>query len=289
MTTDGGARRDLQQTSHWVLGVIVPLAMIAIILTADVIEGPKTAYVGVLSAVPLFSAIFGTPKSTIFVSVTTWLSAFVFGQVASDGNSKSQAIRLVIIAIFSVIAVIAAVLRVRRDQQLAEALTRAAQADVIELKANSDQLTGVLNRRGVLAAVSETRATEMTVAIFDVDKLKNINDQFGHLVGDQYICGVSARIVGGVSKDDIVGRWGGDEFVVILDLPVEQGSRVIERVFGQITDEPLATDSAVIPVGVSICVARWSAEESIDAVLAKADTALYAAKRDGRNRVSVAV
>lgn len=288
MTTDGGTRIILQQSSQWVLGVVVPLVMIAIILTADVIEGPKTAYVGVLSAIPLFGAIFGTPRSTAFVAVAAWSSAFVFGQVASDGNARSQTVRLVIIAIFGVIAVGASVLRVRRDRQLAEALTRAAQADVIELKANSDQLTGILNRRGVLAAVAETRVSEMTVAIFDVDKLKTINDQFGHLVGDQFICGVSARIVGGVSKDDIVGRWGGDEFVVILDLPIEQGTHVIERVFGQITDEPLATDSAVIPVGVSIGVASWSADESIDAVLAKADKALYTAKRDGRNMVSVA-
>lgn len=287
MSSNGGVRNNLQLRSQWVLGVIVPLVMIAIILTADVIEGPKTAYVGVLSAVPLFSAIFGTPRSTVFVAIVTWLSAYTFGHVASDGNVRAQTVRLVIIAIFGVIAVVAAVLRVRRDRQLAEALTRAAQADVIEMKANSDQLTGLLNRRGVLASVIEPRSTEMTMALFDVDGLKGINDKFGHLVGDEFICGVSARIAGGVSKDDIVGRWGGDEFVVILDLPVEQGTVVIERVFGKITTEPLSTSAASIPVGISIGVARWSAEDSIDTVLAMADEALYSAKRRGRNMVAV--
>ena len=106
---------SFQSQSRFLLGVIVPLAMIAIILTSDAIEGPKTAYVGVLSAVPLFSAIFGTTLATVFIAVATWISAFVFGHVASDGNVRAQTVRLVIIAIFGLVAIVASVLRVRRD------------------------------------------------------------------------------------------------------------------------------------------------------------------------------
>ena len=77
----------------WTLGVIAPLIFIALILEADVLEGPKTAYVGVLSVVPMFSAIFGSPIMTSFVSAVTLASAYLFGLSATDGNVAAQNVR----------------------------------------------------------------------------------------------------------------------------------------------------------------------------------------------------
>jgi diguanylate cyclase (GGDEF)-like protein len=270
------------------LGVVVPLAFIAIILYADVIEGPKTAYVGVLSAIPLFAAIFGTPRTTALVAATTWLSAFFFGRVASDGNVNSQKVRLIIIAIFGVIAVIAAIIRVRREQGLTQALMRAAQADLIEQQANTDLATGLLNRRGVFASLEFRHAPAMTLAMFDIDNLKQINDSYGHLVGDEVISGVGSRLAGGFSKDDVIGRWGGDEFVVIVDAPMEEGAKAVSRVFEQLTSEPIATSVRTFSVGISVGVATWPDGEAIDGVLARADDALYQAKAKGRNQVVIA-
>lgn len=270
-----------------ILGVVVPLAFIAIILYADVREGPKTAYVGVLAAIPLLAAIFGTPKTTAFVSVSTWFSAFEFGNIASDGNASSQRVRLIIIAIFGVIAVIASAVRVRRDEHFAQAFLRAAQADLIEQQANTDHSTGLLNRRGVIASLELRQAPAMTLAMFDIDNLKQINDAHGHLVGDEVIEGVGSRLAGGFSKDDVVGRWGGDEYIVIVDAPIELGEKVIARVFEQLTSQPIATSSATISVGLSVGVATWNDGEAIDGVLARADNALYEAKAKGRNQVVV--
>ncbi len=270
------------------LGVAVPLACIAIILYADVLEGPKTAYVGVLAAIPMLGAVFGTPRTTAFVAVATWLSAFLFGQIASDGNASSQRVRLIIIAIFGVIAIIASVIRVRREQGYAQAFLRAAQADLIEVQANTDISTGLLNRRGVIASLELRQAPEMTLAMFDIDTLKQINDTYGHLVGDEVIAGVGSRLAGGFSKDDVVGRWGGDEYIVILDTPMELGTKAVSRVFEQLTSEPIGTSAATISVGMSVGVATWADGEAIDGVLARADDALYQAKAKGRNQVVVA-
>lgn len=277
-----------QRYSQWVLSIALPLVLIAVILSADVIEGPKTAYVGVLSAIPLLSAVFGTPKSTVFVSIVTWCSALAFGFFASDGNVRAQTVRLVIIAIFSVIAVLAAIVRIRRETQLATAMTQAAQAEAMRIQANSDPLTGLLNRRGVLDRIDQRESQQSTVAVIDVDRFKAINDQYGHLVGDEIIRAVGARIAGGLSRDDIVGRWGGDEFVVVLSLEGEQGTRVIERVFDQVRSEPLSTSVGDIPVGISVGISGWDANETLDSVLARADMALYSAKDSGRNRFVVA-
>lgn len=277
-----------EQVVLLLLGVVVPLAFIAIILFADVREGPKTAYVGVLAAIPLLAAIFGTPKTTAFVGVATWLSAFGFGNIASDGNANSQRVRLIIIAIFSVIAVIASAIRVRREAGFAQAFLRAAQADLIEVQANTDISTGLLNRRGVIASLELRQAPEMTLAMFDIDTLKQINDTYGHLVGDEVIEGVGSRLAGSFSKDDVVGRWGGDEYIVILDTPMELGTKAVLRVFEQLTSEPIATSAATISVGLSVGVATWNDGEAIDGVLARADNALYEAKSKGRNQLVVA-
>ena len=84
--------------TQWLLGVVLPLALVVIILTADYLEGPKTAYVGVLAAVPMLSAVFARPLVTLAVGVITWLAALGFGLAASDGNVPAQRVRLVIIA-----------------------------------------------------------------------------------------------------------------------------------------------------------------------------------------------
>ena len=128
----------------------------------------------------------------------------------------------------------------------------------------------------------------MTLAMFDIDNLKQINDTYGHLVGDEVIEGVGSRLAGGFSKNDVVGRWGGDEYIVILDTPMELGTKAFLRVFEQLTSEPIATSAATISVGLSVGVATWNDGEAIDGVLARADNALYEAKSKGRNQVVVA-
>lgn len=281
-------RHAVERHSQWVLSIVVPILFIAIILTADVIEGPKTAYVGVLSAIPLLSAVFGTPRATAFVSVVTWISAYSFGHFASDGNVRSQTVRLVIIAIFSVIAVIAAIVRTRREAQLAIATNQAAQADAMRKQANSDPMTGLLNRRGVVEKLEASTATKMTVAVIDVDRFKSLNDRYGHIVGDEILRAIGSRISGGVSRNDVVGRWGGDEFVVVLELGIDQGTAVIERLFQQVSSEPLSTAVGDIPVGISVGISEWIDTEPLDNVLARADSALYSAKDSGRNRFVVA-
>ena len=277
----------VQRYSKVVLAVVFPLLLTGVILFADVIEGPKTAYVGVLSAIPLLSAVFGTPRSTALVSVITWLSAFTFGRFAADGNVRAQTVRLVILAIFSVIAVMAAFLRTRQERRLAVALTQAAQADAMRHQAQSDSLTGLLNRRGVLERIRDCSTKQLLVSLIDIDEFKDINDRYGHLVGDEVIQAVAARIEGGLSREDVIGRWGGDEFVIVLEMGLEFGSTVIQRVFDRVNSQPLSTSAGRITVGISGGLCAWDRDEALESVLARADLALYAAKHDGRKHFVV--
>jgi len=266
----------------WLLSVVIPIALIALILVADILESPKTAYVGVLSAVPLFAAIFGTPRSTAAIAVITWVSAFEFGQFAEDGSAPAQTVRLVIIAISGVVAVLAAVLRQRRDVQLRAAMASAAGAAVMHRQATHDDLTGLLNRRGFYEQCgARTAPTPLMIALLDCDDFKQVNDEFGHLIGDEFLQGAAGRIAGSVAASDLVARWGGDEFLIALDLPPDQARAVFDRVLASVSQAPITTSSGQLPLTLSAGVTQWQPGESLDQALAAADRALYLAKQAG--------
>ena len=279
----------MKSTSNWAaygLGLLLPLALIAIILSADAAEGPKTAYVGVLAVVPMLAAVFATPRVTAVVAVITWIAAFAFGHFASDGNVAAQQVRLIIIAAVGLAAVGAAVLRVRRERTLLEALREAATAETLRQQAETDQLTGLRNRNGLLTAVAALdEGSTRTIAVIDCDGLKSVNDRLGHLAGDHYLQAVAGRLSGGLSKDDLVARWGGDEFLVVQQIGIDDAVHALTRMQATIHDSPLSVDGSMITASVSIGIAAWPASRAFDEALSTADHAMYQAKSAGGNAI----
>lgn len=279
----------MKSTSSWTvwgLGLLMPIALIVLILGADATEGPKTAYVGVLAVVPMLAAVFATPRMTLAVAVITWLSAFGFGQLASDGNVAAQQVRLVIIALAGAAAVGAAYLRQRRERALVTALREAAAAETLREQAETDQLTGLSNRHGLINRIdSEPDAAVRTVAVVDCDGLKSVNDTLGHLAGDIYLQAIAGRLQGSLAKADLIARWGGDEFLVVQRLDLERAMHSLNRMHRAIDASPISVDGTMVDASVSIGVAVWLPDMSFDDALAAADRALYEAKDQGRNQI----
>ncbi|HEX7718632.1 MAG TPA: GGDEF domain-containing protein, partial [Woeseiaceae bacterium] len=152
-----------------------------------------------------------------------------------------------------------------------------------------DQLTGALNRRGLLASIEEAydsaKRLNISAALLtlDIDHFKEINDTHGHPVGDALLVEVSRRISHCVRKNDIFGRIGGDEFLVILN--GFAGADSVPAMAAKMLDcfaEPLAD---LPPVSISIGVALVPDHaDSVYSWMKKSDDALYSAKRSGRNR-----
>jgi diguanylate cyclase (GGDEF)-like protein len=156
-----------------------------------------------------------------------------------------------------------------------------------ESQARTDPLTGLLNRRSLENRVRDLVAsgTAYVVAYGDLDRFKDLNDTHGHETGDR-----SLRLFARVLRDsirpaDIPARFGGEEFVIVLpDCTVDDAVAVVERVREQLA---LALASGAVPgFTVSFGVAPGDLQRSFDEVVAQADSALYAAKRSGRNRVA---
>ncbi|MFN7977594.1 MAG: diguanylate cyclase [Vicinamibacterales bacterium] len=189
----------------------------------------------------------------------------------------------------------------RRDlEERVGARTRELSAAYSQMEALAlhDGLTGLLNRRAlqdrahaVLAAARRQRKP-FAVALVDIDHFKRINDTYGHLAGDEVLTEVARRMAAGVRGPDDVGRWGGEEFLLLLPDADESAAIAIAERLRTEVQAPVQTAVGVVLVTVSIGVAAVAAPElgeaRLDVLIREADAALYRAKAAGRNRVDAA-
>lgn len=160
--------------------------------------------------------------------------------------------------------------------------------------ASMDPLTGMLNRRGFSEACARVIDREakagrpVTAMIFDIDHFKSINDRFGHPAGDEMLKLFSTVVTSNLRISDLSGRIGGEEFAALLPCSLEEGVLVAERVREAFETSGVVVDEGPVDTTVSIGVAGGPAGTELDVLLAAADTALYQAKRGGRNRVEAA-
>lgn len=171
--------------------------------------------------------------------------------------------------------------------QMERALDSIRELDSIRRLALFDGLTGVLNRRGFFQ-VAERLEGERATLMLDIDHFKRINDTYGHASGDEVLREIAARIQLALRGDDLVGRYGGEEFAVVLpDVGLGVAVVVAQRLRHQINATPVVlADGTEVVVTASIGVAVG--EQELGALLDIADRGLYMAKRQGRDRVEVA-
>ncbi len=163
----------------------------------------------------------------------------------------------------------------------------------MEILATTDSLTGLLNRRhfmtlGGYAFETAFQAGQSLAALMmDIDDFKKVNDRYGHLAGDQVLIDVSAAIQSSLRKEDLLGRIGGEEFAAILPKTgMFAVQKVAERILRKVAQGITSNGSQGIQITISIGIAQaGEADESLEGLLDRADQALYAAKRSGKNRV----
>ncbi|RJF99876.1 biofilm regulation diguanylate cyclase SiaD [Noviherbaspirillum saxi] len=159
-----------------------------------------------------------------------------------------------------------------------------------------DALTGIGNRRMLMdrvkaeAARMERMSRPMTVALLDVDRFKAVNDAHGHEAGDRALIEIAQVIQSSVRDYDICGRWGGEEFMVIMpEVGAADAAMVIERVRSTIAGLDLRVGDTQLVLSASFGIAERRAGENASDTINRADAALFEAKRAGRNRAQVAI
>jgi diguanylate cyclase (GGDEF)-like protein len=243
----------------------------------------RSRMVGVVSvyALLLFGAVMAWKAST---------EPQVFAPAVEWGHFAMLAAML---PALSIVAARLARLRVRDRRQRHE-LTLALSR--IQDLATRDELTGLVNRRHMNLLLEQERQRGarsgrlFALAMIDIDHFKAVNDHYGHGVGDDVLRSLARQMPQALRATDVVARWGGEEFVVLMPESALGMARIgLERLRGRIAATPMAHLSGVpIRVTVSAGLAEHIAGESVQQTLERADRALYEAKAQGRNRTVVA-
>ncbi|PMY67166.1 MULTISPECIES: sensor domain-containing diguanylate cyclase [Pseudomonas] len=161
----------------------------------------------------------------------------------------------------------------------------------IETQATLDSLTGLPNRRGfdLLAAQAMLEAQRepkpLAALLLDLDHFKRLNDTYGHLAGDQVLSGFARHLASCLRQSDIVCRWGGEEFIVLLkDTDSATALKIAEKIRLLIEQQRYAYEGKNMRLTVSIGVTTLQADDTLHSLLSRADHAMYRAKQTGRNR-----
>jgi diguanylate cyclase (GGDEF)-like protein len=171
---------------------------------------------------------------------------------------------------------------IRRDRALQEEITRLSQ---------EDHLTGLLNRRQITQLLdNEVRRAlrydaTFSVIMMDIDNFKSVNDRFGHQAGDTVLKKIADVIRKGVRATDLIGRWGGEEFIILSPETDVAGSILLAEKMRSLLE---ANDFGKIgDITASFGVAAFNQSDDCETVIGRADAGLYAAKNGGKNRVEV--
>jgi diguanylate cyclase len=177
----------------------------------------------------------------------------------------------------------------KRGTELNEAYKR------IEELAELDELTGSFNRRCIMRMLDDEIArahrgkTPCSIALIDLDWFKRINDAFGHPTGDEVLRAFAITVFANIRNIDKFGRYGGEEFLLVLpDTPDDDAAHILDRLRVIVADLDWSAFSPGMRVTISAGVATLNPNETPDTFLARADSALYAAKARGRNRIASA-
>lgn len=288
----------------WLVGDFLEMAVLAPIVLR--LFGPRVrAWVDEQVPAPPRLTVSYTRATTLVTAIIVLLAIMVARGVAlmlhsvSDNplwaSPEAQVIMtrlregLVFMGLLLLIAVALAM-------SFAMALARLGERD--HSRAQRDALTGCLNRRafGALYRREGDRSRRLTrpvsLLFFDIDRFKQLNDRFGHELGDEVLHQLCRRVSGALREHDVLFRWGGEEFVVLLPhTRAPEGAAVAERIRRAVTDEALGQDPNGDPIELTVsigCATAEPAPELPDDLLHRADTACYRAKALGRNRVESA-
>lgn len=159
--------------------------------------------------------------------------------------------------------------------------------EVNDLRAHTDSLTGIANRVRLEEFFDErayaTAKTPLTIALLDIDHFKQINDTYGHLVGDAILKELTRVVASHIRESDLFARWGGEEFVILFNnITLEHTLHITEKLRRIIEESPF---ESIGRLTVSFGISEMNPQESLSSLIERADSALYRAKKSGRNRI----
>ena len=164
------------------------------------------------------------------------------------------------------------------------------------LQGNTDKLTGAYNRRGFLKMsmpllyLAQRNKNNIIIMMGDIDDFKAVNDNHGHQKGDEVLCRIVAIMQDNVRASDVVGRYGGEEFIILLTrIEGEAVQKIADKIRSEIETKTKSDIPVTISIGLAGGIPGHKAEDDLEAYIAEADKCMYQAKQEGKNRVVINV
>jgi diguanylate cyclase (GGDEF)-like protein len=281
-----------------------PLILVAIVMQlAVVVAAPQLAFPFLANLFVVFA--FGMmwlrlPKAVAIWSIGVFATGIVFYLVGGRFGVPSGGGLEVFLTwlYFSLIlgrCLLVSVAASETRERLADSRRKLAETlEQVQRLASRDELTRALNRRALVAALERERSraersgTPFCIAMIDLDHFKDVNDTFGHAAGDAVLRAVAATVHETMRATDVFGRYGGEEFMLILvGTPPQTALDAVERVRLAVAARDWRTIVPDARVTMSAGIAGFRKGETVEQLLHRADQALYQAKHTGRNRTVV--
>lgn len=241
---------------------------------------------------------------TLFIAALLWSQArpewvFAYGEPMQRvvDHATAYIVAAVYVTLLMVTVLGAYRTEQRRSQDMHDVVLRQnemllAEKEKFERLSSTDALTGIANRRHLQQRLADELARcqkvglPLSIVLIDVDHFKPINDHHGHQAGDAVLVEIAQRLQVGLRQEDVPGRWGGEEFLIVLPgLGGERARAVAERLRERVAAAPFVWAGQAIAVTISVGVDEIAVSDSIDTLVSRADLRLYEAKSGGRNRV----
>jgi len=289
-------RRDLQRSVFWIAYLGLSLYFIGALFSFIFTDVPARLYTvaNTLQWMPLLyvtSFLFFHKRDSLIAAACVFVLALVpltVALITGQHATWDLVLSALIINAYAVHMLIILALSV--FVMASDALDRIqTQAELMENAAFTDALTGIANRRGLeqmLANYASGPAQPVALVLLDIDHFKRVNDRHGHLVGDSVLAEITTVIRAQLRDTDFVGRWGGEEFLLLARNTTLEEARVLAdrlRTVVGAARHPIA-GGITLSAGVTL----WDTAKGLEAAFRTVDAALYAAKAQGRDRIATA-
>lgn len=275
------------------------LAMTFVQIEVLVHAGVAVMYLGwdsgfhyyVFCLIPPLVAVPGGPASRRLLFLTICAGLYLGFDTASGVLTPAMPLSPDVLYRFRAFNIVGSLAILGYLTLLMRALFMSAEMRLTDI-ATTDLLSGLYTRRHGLTLIHREMeraakgGTSLAFVLADIDDFKQVNDRHGHEVGDHLVAAIGKRMRSAIRRDDVVVRWGGDEFLLILPgQDIASARATAERMQNSVAADPVSVDDLQLRVGMTCGVAQYSVGDSVEGCVRSADAALYEGKRRGRNQV----
>lgn len=278
----------VRSRAEYLTGLAFPLLLVIALAIVGLNSDAPAVAIAFMASAPMLAAMFTRALLTGIVALVTVLAAGVTAAATYGADFYDALPVLVGVIVAAGIAVLASQAKGAPAAGRAPAPAPHAPAGDAAPEPDTDALTGLPTRAGVLPSLrAQPAAGPRVLAIIDCDHLAMLNDEHGRAIGDTFLFAVAGRTRYALPEGDLVARWDGEEFLVVISGDVDSARPLLDLITDKVNRNPIRTDAGLLPQAMSVGAAAWPEGRSFDEALTHARRALYRAKAEGGARLVV--